>query len=49
MILIETMRCGPSDHVRYCNEKMLRTRENGGRKQPPNSLEIQVNTRLCIW
>ncbi|XP_046852558.1 unconventional myosin-VIIb-like isoform X3 [Xenia sp. Carnegie-2017] len=48
MILIETMRCGPSDHVRYCNEKMLRTREKGGRKQPPNSLEIQASQQLAL-
>ena len=36
------MKCGPDDYASYCDQKMTRTKRNGSRKQPPNSLELQV-------
>ena len=41
-IVIEAMKCGPDEYASYCDQKMTRTKRNGSRKQPPNSLELQV-------
>ena len=41
-IVIEAMRCGPDDYASYCDKKMTRTKKNGARKQPVNTLELQV-------
>ena len=40
------MRCGPDDYASYCDQKLRRIKKNGVRKQPPNSLELQVSKRI---
>ena len=41
-IVIDCMKCGPDDYTSYCDKKLTRTKRNGSRKQPPNTLELQV-------
>ncbi|CAB4023868.1 unconventional myosin-VIIb, partial [Paramuricea clavata] len=47
-IVIEVMKCGPDDCASYCDQKMTRTKRNGTRKQPPNTLELQAAQQLVF-
>ncbi|XP_028401436.1 unconventional myosin-VIIa-like isoform X2 [Dendronephthya gigantea] len=47
-IVIEMMKCGPDDYASYCDQKMTRTKRNGSRKQPPNTLELQSAQQLVF-
>jgi hypothetical protein len=42
------MKCGPDDCASYCDQKMARTKRSGSRKQPPNTLELQVNECMIL-
>ncbi|XP_046852385.1 myosin-VIIa-like [Xenia sp. Carnegie-2017] len=36
------IRNGPPDYAPYCEERLLRTRQNGTRKEPPSWLELRA-------